>query len=189
MKPANKYQLLDSLERKVEQHLQEAVREFQNMSEQALNQPATNGGWSIAQCLEHLNSYGHYYLPLIRQGLDRQPANPVPASFTSTWLGRYFTRMMDPQTGKKKYSAFKGHIPARNLDPHAAVAEFIHQQETLLTYLHQSRQADLDAIRIPISIASWLKLKLGDVLQFLIAHNERHVLQAKRNLVNSATIG
>jgi hypothetical protein len=182
MKPVNKHQLLDSLERKVEQHLQEAVKGFQNLSEQALNQSATNGGWSIAQCLEHLNSYGRYYLPHIGKELDQQPAKSARESFTSTWFGNYFTRMMDPETGKRKFSAFKGHIPARNLDAHAVVAEFIHQQETLLAYLNWSRQVDLDAIKIPISIAKWLKLKLGDVLQFLIAHNERHVLQAKMNL-------
>ena len=75
--------------------------------------------------------------------------------------------------------------PARiDLDAAAVVAEFIQQQEVLLACLAQSRQADLNAIKIPLSISRWIKLRLGDVLQFLIAHNERHLLQAKRNLVN-----
>jgi hypothetical protein len=182
MKPVNKNQLLDTLENKVESHLQQAIQVYQNLSTDELLRPATNGGWSIAQCLEHLNRYGHYYLPQIGSGLARAKGKPAPDTFQSTWLGHYFIRSMDPQTGKKKYKAFKEYIPAPNLDAAAVVAAFIEQQETLLDYLAPCRRADLNAIKVPISIFRWIKLRLGDVLQFLIAHNERHVQQANRHL-------
>ena len=180
MKAVNKEQLLTSLENKVEEHLQLAVGSFQNMSEKQLLMPASDGGWSIAQCLEHLNSYGHYYLPQIRKGLDKGAAKPDKAQFKSSWLGSYFTRAMDPETGKKKMKAFKNHSPGPELEAHAVVAEFIQQQETLLQYLLQARSRDLNAIKIPISISRWIRLRLGDVFQFLIAHDERHIQQAKR---------
>ena len=182
MKPVNKQSLLDSLESQVEKQLSEVIHLFQNETNPFLNQPAPDGGWSIVQCLEHLNSYGHYYLPLIQQGLHQQPETDVAETFTSTWLGRYMTQIMDPQTGRKKYRAFKAHIPASALEAHQVVAEFIDQQESLMACLRLSRKADLNAIRLPISISRWIKLRLGDVLQFLIAHQERHLLQAKRNL-------
>jgi uncharacterized damage-inducible protein DinB len=182
MKPVDKNQLLDSLESKVESHLQHAIQVYQNLEPVQLLSPAANGGWSIAQCLDHLNSYGHFYLPQIQSGLARATGKPASATFQSTWLGSYFTRSMDPQTGKKKYKALKGHIPLANLDAAVVVAGFIQQQETLLTYLAQCRQADLNAIKVPLSLSRWIKLRLGDVLQFLIAHNERHVQQADRNL-------
>lgn len=180
MKPVNKAQLLAALEQKVESHRQEAVGVFQNLSVPQLLQPATDGGWSVAQCLEHLNRYGHYYLPHIQTGLGQPLSQPAPATFRSTWLGHYFTRTMDPATNQKKYKAFKNYNPAPALDAPAVVAEFIQQQETLLTYLRQARTADLDAVKVPISVSKWIKLKLGDVLQFVIAHNERHVIQARR---------
>jgi uncharacterized damage-inducible protein DinB len=183
MKPVDKNQLVDILENKVESHLQQAIQVFQNLNPDHLLQPAANGGWSIAQCLEHLNSYGHFYLPRIQTGLARAKGKPAASTFQSTWLGNYFTRSMDPETGRKKYKAFKGHIPLPDLDAAAVVAAFIQQQEALLACLAQSRQADLNTIKIPISISRWIKLRLGDVLQFLIAHNERHLLQAKRNLL------
>jgi hypothetical protein len=183
MKPVNKNQLLEELENKVERHIQEAVKVFQNADEATLLQPAPDGGWSISQCLEHLNTYGHYYLPQIQQGLGKPLSKPVPDTFQSSWLGNYFTRLMDPKTGKKKQKAFKDYIPPADLDAYAVVAEFIQQQETLLTYLKQARNADLNAIKIPVSILKWIKLRLGDVFQFLIAHNERHMVQAKRNLI------
>ncbi|KAA5546494.1 DinB family protein [Adhaeribacter rhizoryzae] len=183
MKPVNKEQFLSRLENKVESHLQEAIRVFQNINEETLLRPATNGGWSIAQCLDHLNSYGQYYLPYIQKGLNKNINLVNPDTFQSSWLGNYFTRLIDPETGKKKQKSAKIHQPAHNLDAHAVVAEFIQQQETLLAYIKQSRQVDLNKIKIPVSILKWIKLNLGDVLQFLIAHNERHLQQAKQNLL------
>lgn len=181
MKPVNKTQLLDSLEEKVERHLQEAVSRLQNKSDRTLLRPAPDGGWSIAQCLDHLNSYGNFYLPHIQAGLAKPQSKPAPDTFTSSWFGSYFTRMMDPVTGKKKFKALKGHIPAADLDAHAVVAAFIQQQEALLAYLKQARNKDLKAIKIPLSLTKWVQLRLGDVFQFLIAHNERHMVQAKRH--------
>ena len=173
-------QLLETLEDQVESHVSDAVKIFQNLSTEQLLKPASDGGWSIAQCLWHLNSYGDYYLPKIKSGLTKNyQANP---DFKSTWLGSYFTRIMKPGAQMKKYKAFKNHIPPVELEADKVVAEFIQQQEQLLSYLKLARHTDMNRIRIPISIVSWVKLKLGDVFQFIIAHDERHLQQAKRNL-------
>lgn len=174
--------LLSLLETKVEAHIHEAISLFQNLSASQLSQPAPDGGWSIAQCLDHLNGYGDYYLPYIEKSLSNATPENDDDTFKSSWLGRRFTKMMDPETGTKKMKAFKNHLPAADLHPHKAVAVFIQQQETLISCLHRAAKADLNSIRIPISIAKFIRLKLGDVFQFLIAHNERHIRQAKRNL-------
>jgi len=186
MKTVNKYQLLYALQNRVNNHLQEAIETLQNMHSATLLKPAANGGWSIAQCLEHLNRYGDYYLPAIQQELAKQNSRNTGTTFTSTWLGRYFTRMMEPKTGTKKIKAFKAYIPPVELDAHAAVANFIQQQETLLQLLQLCEKADLNKIKIPVSIAKFIRLRLGDVLQFIIAHNERHLQQAKRNYAQAA---
>lgn len=179
MKPILKADLLNSLEQRVEQHLQLTTAQLQNLEPERLLRPAPDGGWSIAQCLEHLNSYGRYYLPEIDKGL-RQAKPTEKNTFASSWLGNYFTRMMEP--GPKKYKAPKDHRPAPALDTAAVIATFVEQQEALLAYLRRARQIDMEKIRIPISIARWIKLKLGDVFRFLVAHNERHMQQALRHL-------
>lgn len=153
---------------------------FQNLPENALLKPAANGGWSIAQCLDHLNRYGDYYLPEITKKLSA-PAGKNPDTFRGSWLGNYFTNMMEPATGKKKVKAFKAYIPPPQPDAYAVVATFINQQEQMLSLLDKARHADLDGLKVPVSIAKWIRLKLGDVFQFVIAHNERHVQQAIRN--------
>lgn len=182
METIDKKDLLQRLDDVVEQHISDAVALFQNRTDEFLNKPSATGGWSIVQCLDHLNSYGHYYLPRMRDKLRAaQPANK--GSFTSTRIGAYFTKMMDPESGKRKYKAFKGHIPPSQLDSAKVVSEFIRQQEELLYLLRDGMDKDLDAIRIPVSILPFIRMKIGDVFQFIIAHNERHLQQAKRNLV------
>lgn len=182
METINKKELLERLDDVVEQHIADAVALFQNRDNEFLNKPSATGGWSIAQCLDHLNSYGHYYLPRMRDKLRVAPPTNAEG-FTSTWLGAYFIKMMDPETGKRKYKAFKGHIPSSQLDSAKVVSEFIRQQEELLHLLRDGVDKDLDAIRIPVSILPLIRMKIGDVFQFIIAHNERHMQQAKRNLV------
>lgn len=175
----NKTALLKSLEEKIDKHLEEAIHVFRNLNDDKLLQPATDGGWSIAQCLEHLNGYGRYYLPLIQKELKKNGGKSKD-HFKSSWLGKYSIRMMESE--KNKLKAFKGHIPPKELNSKEVVAEFIRQQEGLKKILHSCRKSDLTGIRIPISISRFISLKLGDLLQFIIAHNERHLKQAKRLL-------
>ncbi len=182
MKSQDKYELLFMLEHKVEAQLQDAIRIFQNLDETLLLRPSTSGGWSIAQCLEHLNSYGHYYLPRIQHSIEQAPEKNSGQLFKSSWLGNYFVQMMDPATSRKKYKAFRGHIPPPELEPYEVVGEFIRQQEMLLKLLNEAQRIDLNTLKIPLSISHWVKLKLGDIFGFIVAHNERHLIQAKRNL-------
>ena len=102
------------------------------------------------------------------------------AVFRSGWLGNYFSNMMEPSV--KKYKAIKGHIPVKNLNAASVVARFIDQQEELLLLLRKAGHSNLNK-RIPVTISPLIRLKAGDVFRFLVAHNERHLQQALRNLL------
>lgn len=181
MKPIRSEELVNQLEAQVEKHLTITISRFQNLPEETLLKLSSKGGWSIAQCLEHLNRYFNYYLPQIEKGLSKDSSQPA-AFFKSTWFGNYFTKVLDPDTGQKPIKAFKEYKPQADLDAHLVIAEFITHLEILLTLLRSARHHDLNKIKIPISIARWLKTRLGDTFRFLIAHNERHLRQAQRNL-------
>ncbi|WP_256010412.1 DinB family protein [Desertivirga xinjiangensis] len=169
---------MNTLSDRAQAHLDIVKSRFKNQGEQELLRFPETGGWSIAQCLEHLNSYGDYYLPRIRAVLNIGTESEE-ADFRSGWLGNYFSNMMEPS--EKKYNAFKGHLPVTNLDPGAVVDKFISQQLELLDLLRIARTSRLNN-RIPISISPLIRLKSGDVFRFVIAHNERHMQQALRNL-------
>lgn len=181
MKETDKNQLIQNLQVKVNTHLQQSSVLFKELNASQLNKRSLTGGWSIAQCLDHLNSYGDHYLPKIADAIKAALADQN-SLFVSSWLGKYFTGMMDPDKSSRKYKAARIHQPAVNPDPAAVVSEFIAQQEELIAMLHQCRSINLNAVKIPISINRFIKLNLGDVLIFMITHNERHMRQALQNL-------
>lgn len=178
-------QLLENLKQQTENHLQQAVTEWQMLPLVQLSRKASPDTWSAAQCLEHLNIYGRYYLPAIEKAIgDAKSAGSRPApEFHPGWLGAWFSNLMRPLSGgalKSKMKAPKNAVPSDQPDARTTLAEFIDQQEKMLQLLEAAQVVNLEKIRIPISIAPWIRLKLGDTFQFVIAHIERHVLQAER---------
>ncbi|MCW3118099.1 MAG: DinB family protein [Chitinophagaceae bacterium] len=177
MKPFKSLALLEVLEADVRQLILIAVHLQKEDPEILLKQPAP-GKWNIAQVLEHLNSYGRYYLPAIEQSL--QVAKPAKVTFSSGWLGNYFTNLMKPGVDGKignKMNAPKNHRPSPETDIKPALDNFLEQQQKLLQLLEWSKTKDIGSIRTPVSISRLIKLKVGDVLRFFIAHEQRHFLQ------------
>jgi hypothetical protein len=142
------------------------------------------GKWSVAQALEHLNSYGRYYLPAIEKSMKDSP-KPATEWFKAGWIGDYFTRLMRPGTDGKignKMNAPKNHRPSAILDIKAVVKTFMEQQYELLNLLEQAKSTNIGKIRTPISISRFIKLKLGDTFRFLVAHEQRHFVQIENTL-------
>jgi hypothetical protein len=181
MKTLNKQEFLEALQEQVESHLTQAAHVFQNLDEQVLNQRPEGGGWSISECLEHLNTYSRYYLPRLEEGLLKAGQSDT-ISFKSSWLGDYFQKMMDPDRGSKKHKAACRHLPAIAKSGYGVVAEFIDFQERLCKVLIGYRVLDLNAVKIPTSLTSLIRLNAGDTIAFLITHDERHIRQANRIL-------
>jgi DinB superfamily len=178
-------QLLENLHQQTEQFLQKAIGEWQILPPETLAAKPSPEQWSAAQCLEHLNIYGRYYLPAIEKAIERakQKGSSSAEKFTPGWLGDYFAKLMRPKADgdlKSKMKSPKNAVPSPTPDPHAMLAEFIDQQEKLLQLLTLAADVNLNRVRIPISIAPWLRLKLGDTFLFFTAHIERHLLQAER---------
>jgi len=176
-------ELLNSLQRDVRK-LMEATQHIQGEDKIKLAYSPKEGQWSVAQVLEHLNVYGRYYLPAIEKAIAFKSKDTnqwfVPGRF-----GNYFTNMMKPSNVyevKNKMKAFKGYHPDKSVNVEGAFKEFIDQQNKLIHLLEMSKTRDLNTIRIPITLTKLIKLKLGDVFRFLIAHEQRHMIQARNTL-------
>lgn len=182
MREIDHTQFINQLENEIENQLKEVLTVFQNLPESILLQPSATGGWSIAQCFEHLNTYAEFYLPRIKKSLAQSTALSTPTLFKHTWLGDYFIKMMDIEKSKKKYKAIKRHHPNRIDSPHSVISTFIGHTESLLMMLKEANSKDLRKIYIGTSISSLIKLNMGDAILFVLTHNRRHIIQAKRNL-------
>ena len=147
-----------------------------------LEQPAT-GKWSVVQVLEHLNSYGRYYLLAIERSLKSD--KHAVSYFKPGWLGNYFTNLMKPAGNagiKNKMSSPKAHRPSNDLDVVPVLTTFLEQQQYLLELLEQAKTKNINSIRTPISISRFIRLKLGDTFRFLIAHEQRHFVQINNTM-------
>ena len=148
-----------------------------------LNKRLTNESWSVLECLQHLNLYGNFYLPEIKNRIETSTTKPTP-EFKSGWMGNYFAQSMLPKEKLNKMKAFKSMNPIHSSLSQTTVTVFIDQQKQLLDLLKASKNVNLNKIKTSISITSLIKLKLGDTFRFLIYHNKRHIVQAQKVLSN-----
>lgn len=182
----NTNELLEKLYAQTEQFLEIAVKNWQNLSNQRLSHKPSAEAWSAAQCVEHLNLYGRYYLPAIETAIEKAEKRqyaPTP-TYESGWLGNYFYNVMLPTEGgvKRKMKTPDMGKPSENPNPSATIAEFIDQQEKMLQLLERAQRVNIGKVRVPISLAKFIKLKLGDTFLFMIGHHQRHTQQAQRAL-------
>lgn len=179
--------LLVELQEQTESFLNKAISEWQMIRHSQFGYKVAPEKWSATQCLEHLNSYGHFYLPEMEKAIHKAKEKGWAATthFKSGWLGNYFTKLMMPGADGavgKKMSSPKNHYPVSNADSYKVIAEFIEQQEKLLQLLDEAQSIDLNKATCSISISKLVKLKLGDTFLFFIAHQYRHILQAEKAL-------
>ena len=184
----NQQQLISQLHQQVEIFLEQAISNWQLIPHSKFAMKQDVDAWCANECLQHLNSYGRYYLPAIEEALKKASSNSSSNNFSSGWLGNYFTKLMLPNSNglaSKKMKSPKDYIPTQILESYLVISEFIDQQEKLLALLNQARKVNLNKSKVGISIAPFIKLKMGDVFMFLVAHLTRHANQAERALENA----
>jgi len=174
-------EFLDRLDQQVEEQLKEVIAVFQNIPEDLLLHQAENGGWSMAECFMHLNSYAGFYLPRIAQALATTDSVDLNEPFKHGFLGKYFIDMMDAEQSTKKYKAMKKHRPDNADTAHEAVSGFITHLETLQALVRNASGKALNK-SVKTSISPLISIKVGDALQFVLTHNRRHLIQARKNL-------
>ncbi len=180
----NSQNLLDTLEKNVEQTIRKATY-LQSLKGATLALAPGEGKWSVLQVLYHLNSYNNYYLPHITDALNKGRKLPAAASFKPGLIGNYFAKMMQPgNDGKIKNTmkAPKDHIAILGFSDVKAIADFIAGQQRLLQLIKAARKANMTRITVPISISKFIKIRLGDTFRFLIVHQQRHFVQIDNTL-------
>jgi hypothetical protein len=156
-----------------------ARTEFAPLPLALLNQRPAPSRWSILECLEHLNRYSCYYNPALTQALQRaRPAAAAPRTVQYSWLGRKSVEMMRPANAKKSTTLSRMNPLGSQLDSRV-LAEFDQHQAHLLTLLTQAHTADLNRAAVPVEFFRLLKLRLGEALEFLVVHQQRHLQQAQ----------
>ncbi len=172
--------LLYQLGQQTQNHIQRS-KEFLALPDTILNLKVSDKSWSILECLEHLNLYAEYYLPEIEYRMIGNNTS-TQTYFRSGIIGDYFVKSMLPKGQLKPMKTAADKNPAGSILDRGVVKRFILKEERLLTLLDRASKVSLTKTRTSISVSRLIKLRLGDTLRFVVAHNERHLQQAERLL-------
>lgn len=158
---------------------------FKNYPIEDLNYKPSESAWSILECIEHLCLYGKFYLPEIENRIITSRYNKQQY-FKSGLIGDYFVNMIKASNTKKIKATKEMDATGSDLNM-STINQFIKQLEWLDSLLVKAEKVDLTKLKTSISLTKLVKLRLGDTLRFLVYHNERHILQAKRIKMKIAT--
>jgi hypothetical protein len=165
------------------------LKVYERLSEDHLNWKPAPERWSIAQVFEHLNITQGYYFPTIEKSISTAQHRSKD-SFNSNWLGDFaYNRIIPRPDGTIFRLPAPKFLHARSdlLNGKKVLQVFGGQLDQFEEILDHCQYVDLQKLKIPFSFTSLIKLRLGDNLRFLVAHNERHLLQAK-NVLEKMTL-
>jgi hypothetical protein len=174
----NRTAFLTALQTATQQLRATAQAEFEPLDLALLNHQPAPGSWSILECLEHLNRYSRYYNPQLAKALT-QPDLAADQPVGYSWLGRKSVDMMRPDN-RKKHTTLKHMNPSGSRLGRETLTEFLNHQTELLDLLARAHRADLNRKAMPVEFFKLLKLRLGEALEFVVVHQQRHLQQALR---------
>lgn len=142
-----------------------------------------DGSWSVAECLDHLDTGNRVYLRAMREPADRARENGRyrrgPAK--PGWGGRLFLNSLEPPP--RWWSTMKAprKIRPRTAPPLAETAAgFLASQADVRAFLVANADLDLAGIRFPNPFIRGLRFSLATGLHVLEVHARRHLWQAWR---------
>ena len=177
----NATQLLDDLDNTIKAIIHTVETDFATYSPRELNWRPTPEKWSVAECLEHLNIYSRYYNPAMEKAIQEKSHLLFVEEFKSGWVGDFSIKSVHPDNTKKQ-KTLKRLDPIQSELPATVLEDFLTHQQQLRDIISKSRSVNLNKIKIPAEVAKLLKLRLGDCLRFVVAHEQRHIRQAKAAL-------
>jgi hypothetical protein len=140
----------------------------------------TPDGWSVAECLDHLNATARVYLPKLDEGIADaiRRGQYGTGPFKHDWVGRVFVRLAEPPS-PIRMKAPPPYSPAPNRSRHEVMAAFRAYQVQFIDRLRQANGLDLARARVTSPVSRWIRFSLGAGFQVMAAHERRHLWQAR----------
>lgn len=152
--------------------------------------PAPNR-WSVAECLDHLNSVGFLLLPSMDEAIRTGRARGITGNppFRFGLIGRLFIYGNQPRT-RLKVRTVKAYLPSSGtLDMEQTLNRFRTLQHELNARVEAADGLDLGKIKMTSPASDMLRMSLAAWFEGTLAHERRHLLQARRVTLNPAFPG
>lgn len=168
-----KQELLDARER--------ARRVTTGLTDELWGRRPSEGTWSIAECLMHLNLTSERAIPIIDEGIARGREQRIEGTgpFRTGLIGWTLLKLLEPPY-RMKIKTSEPFVPAR-IEPMAETLErFDYLQRELQGRVDRAAGLDLNRLRVPSPFAQQVKYNLYVLLAVLPVHQRRHLWQAEQ---------
>lgn len=152
------------------------------LPETALQYKPSDSGWSISEIYHHLNLVNGPCISEILKKMNRTQEMETDF-FKTSWVADWVYEKVKPKEngglfriGTTKYLR----LFPEDTHPQKPLKDFLEHQDTLHDILNHSSTCNLQKLRIPFFFMKTFHFRLGDTLRLLVAHNERHMLQARK---------
>ena len=172
---------VDQFRRQFEQISAEGDALVASLSDTQFTWQRTPEVWSVAQCIEHLNVTARLYLPKLDEGIGEAIRRGLygEGPFKYLWIGRLMVRTTKPPP-RLRMRAPKVFHPPPARSRHDIMAAFRAYQVQYIDRLRQANGLDLARAKVSSPAASWIRMSLGSGFELMVAHEQRHLWQAKR---------
>ena len=169
---------IDALRLEFERIADEADRQVAPLSDEQFTWQPSPGRWSIAHCLDHLNSTARVYLPALDEAISNASKRAMfgRGPYKYNLLGRLSVTLTEPPP-RFKVKAPAAFLPPLDRPRREIVAAFRAYQVQYIDRLRQANGVDLARARVRSPAARWLFLPLGSGFELMAAHERRHLFQ------------
>jgi hypothetical protein len=176
-------ELSDDL-RQIEAIKAEARALVTGLSEVQFNRRPGPKRWSVAECLDHLNMIRKVF-PAIDRTVEQAKRRGLrsPGPFRYGWFARWTARSMEPPP-RFRMRTFKMLLP-RETSLHAddVLREFLELRDRFAERVRRADGLDLKRAVVVSPVSRLFRLPLGAYFAFLLAHDRRHLWQARQDLL------
>jgi hypothetical protein len=157
------------------------------LSDTQFNWRPGEGRWSVAECLVHLNLSVAATLPAFDRAIAEgrakgRTARPgVGGPIRYSWFSRWMIGSMEPPPKRRMKTFPIFAVPeGRTHALSRVLAEFAAVRDQLAERVRRADGLDLQGNRTISPVTRLLRMPLGAYLQFVIAHDRRHLWQARQ---------
>jgi hypothetical protein len=156
--------------------------EFGALRTDQLNWKPNPDKWSVGQCFDHLIVSNSEYFPIFDRVLQgKTTSNTIWESLPGLprmW-GQMLIKSVSPDATRKQ-KAPKILAPTTSAVDAGIIIRFLDQQLRVVDYLNTITAVDAEKIIITSPVARVITYSLLDACRVIVAHEQRHILQARR---------
>ena len=162
--------------------IRKSASAFSSMHPTQLKKKPGDQQWSIIEIFDHLNISHGIYLRTIAKKMDNAPLDQSDL-FKPGWLGNWlYQKTLPGENGQISRMRTPGFLQPKPSDweMEEIFNTYYNQLDELEDVVERARRVNIQQLKVTFAMTGMLQLRLGDNLRMMVAHHERHLLQANK---------